>query len=456
MRTSQANRSVAIDFPSAGSSNHAEVCESLNFKAEHCLDPVSRSKGLMMRQRLENPWVRLVACLAGFALLTGLSVAVARVVVTPGKVCPDFICFWSAGQNLASAHSPYDSEREVLIQHRLGWVKQVDGIGLYDFLPYFYPPWFGMLFIPLLPFGYATAKIIWLVISIELLAIASYLLRKSIAGLPRAVPPIVVFTFSLTIFSVLLGQTTPLMFFLIVAIWRLLDEKWDWCAGSVMAWLTVKPQLTGILLLGLILWVARRGRSRVIQGFSITMCALVLVSTLLVPTWPIEMLRATTLTPLPTQYFPWYGTAWLLVLRSVGLHSWGLWAFYLALAVPFLVWVLRKALDRTCSLQDLIAVSTLSAFFVAPYCQPYDFPVLLIPFFVLLGGRLTEKASTLLLLTIIIIPHLHIKFQQHLMLWWLPAKPAHQVTLFWVPILLTVVWLGMRSRSPSWSRRLWA
>jgi hypothetical protein len=275
------------------------------------------------------------------------------------------------------------------------------------------------------------------------------LLRKNVARLSGSIPIIVACAFALSVYSLLMGQTPPLIFFLIALTWRLLDKEYDWCAGSVLAWLTIKPQITAILLLALFLWALRRRRWGVVLGFGTTLGVLALVSSVIVPSWALQMLRATSLTPLPTDYFPWYGTTWLLVLRSLGLHSWPLWGLYLAAALPFLAVVVTKALDRQGSLEDLLSLALLAVFFIAPYGQPYDFTVLLIPFLVLLGGRLSEKASAGLLMAILILPYLHISYANRIVLWWLPAKPAHQVTLFWIPLLLTSVWAASVYRSRS-------
>jgi hypothetical protein len=369
--------------------------------------------------------------------------------VPPAKVCPDFICFWSAAELMSQGQSPYNAEAETQVQRVHGWDKATDGIGIYEFLPYFYPPWFGMLFLPLLPLGYQAAKLVWLVLNIELLFGAGLLLRKNVARLSGSIPIIVACAFALSVYSLLMGQTPPLIFFLIALTWRLLDKEYDWCAGSVLAWLTIKPQITAILLLALFLWALRRRRWGVVLGFGTTLGVLALVSSVIVPSWALQMLRATSLTPLPTDYFPWYGTTWLLVLRSLGLHSWPLWGLYLAAALPFLAVVVTKALDRQGSLEDLLSLALLAVFFIAPYGQPYDFTVLLIPFLVLLGGRLSEKASAGLLMAILILPYLHISYANRIVLWWLPAKPAHQVTLFWIPLLLTSVWAASVYRSRS-------
>ena len=63
------------------------------------------------------------------------------------------------------------------------------------------------------------------------------------------------------------------------------------------------------------------------------------------PSWPMEMLSATRQTLPPTEYFPWLGNTWFLILRTLGLRSWSLWVLYLAVALPFLWAVVRTAID---------------------------------------------------------------------------------------------------------------
>ena len=82
------------------------------------------------------------------------------------------------------------------------------------------------------------------------------------AACARAVVPFVLMGLLL---APMLGQTTPLVFFLIVAAWRLLEARRDRAAGGVLAWLTIKPQLTALLLVSLLLWAAQR---RNLEAFS--------------------------------------------------------------------------------------------------------------------------------------------------------------------------------------------
>ncbi len=406
-----------------------------------------------MIQRLRRVNLRPGIWLAAITLLTTLCVWGLLEVAPAGRLVPDFICYWAAAEIVASGHSPYDVTLQTEVQHRLGWDKATDGLGKFDFLPYYYPPWFAAACALLLPLGYQGAKIAWFFLNLELLLVAGYLLRNAVPGVPRSVPLVAVPIFIFSVISLFVGQTSiPILFFAVLA-WRLLAGGSDRLAGVALACLTTKPQIAIILVPALLLWSARRGRWGVVMGFALALTALTLASAWIVPWWPLEMLRASRLTLPPTFYFPWIGTAWFLILKTIGLESWGLWVPYLAVALPLLVFVTRTALDRTRPLEDLMALGLLAPFFIAPYGRHYDFPVLLIPLFVLMGRRVSEIVGTILLLALTLLPYVHfgilMRFKE--------KYPSNvrlfpEFTFFWVPLLLMVVWLTTEARAVA-SRR---
>src|SRR5262249_43323972 len=156
-------------------------------------------------------------------------------------------------------------------------------------------------------------------------------------------------------------------------------------AGVCLAWLTVKPQLAAVLLFGVLVWLGRQRRWQAVGAFFVTSALLALGSALVLPDWPLRMLNAIRQVPSPTEYYPWIGNAWLLILRSFGLGGPLLGAGYLALALPFLFAVLRTAWKRDGPLANVLSLGALAAFFVAPYARHYDFPVLLVPLVVVLA-----------------------------------------------------------------------
>jgi hypothetical protein len=409
--------------------------------AEHFSKPASREVAPLV-------FLTLVA-----ALLVGLGVAG----LDWEKQFPDFICYWSAGKILASGQSPYDVQLQTDVQHEYGWDKEGAGLGIYDFLPYYYPPWFGLVWVVVLPLGFKLAKLFWFFVNVELALVSGCLLRPAVPRVPPRVPVLMASLSLFTLACVLLGQTAILVLFLAALSWRLLEAGRERSAGVALAWLTIKPQLTAVLLLALLLRLMRQRRWTVVRWFFLSLAVLAMASTLVVPSWPLQMLRAPAQTPSPTEYYPWIGNAWFLVLKALGLSGWLAWVLYLAVAVPFLAAVVRAALCRTTSLLDLMALGLLGAFFVAPYARHYDFPVLLIPLLALLRDRLPPLVARLLMLALVVLPFV----QQSLLQEYKPRyNPSGlfllEGTYFWVPTVLTIAWVASRRppQPPSDSPRL--
>jgi hypothetical protein len=384
------------------------------------------------------------------AFLTALALLLSSVAcyALPEKVISvDFVCYFSAARLLASGQSPYDLASQTEVQRALGWQRTANGFGVYDCLPYFYPPWFALACVPLLPLGYPAAKAVFFFLNIELAFLTGYLLRDKARGVPRWFPQVLLSLLCFTVVSVLLGQTALLILFLVVLAWKFLDGGRDRAAGAVLALLTIKPQLTVILLAGALLWAIRQRRWGVVGGFFLTLALLAGACTLIVPSWLLQMLSAPSQSPPPTELYPWIGNTWLLLLRTAGAQGWGLWLAYLALAVPFVVAVARAALDRTRPLADLLALAILAAFFVAPYARHYDFPVLVVPFVILLSGRLSRVVGFLLAAAVVVLPYLEFALLNRL-------KPSlhpgvdflHESAFFWVPSLLAAAWVLSRRK----------
>jgi hypothetical protein len=82
----------------------------------------------------------LVGTLRPLVTLTLLSIAIVALgcrVLPWRNLFPDFICYWTAAELVASGHSPYDPELQARIQQDLGWDEATHGLGLCPFLPYY-------------------------------------------------------------------------------------------------------------------------------------------------------------------------------------------------------------------------------------------------------------------------------------------------------------------------------
>jgi hypothetical protein len=396
-----------------------------------------------------QPWRAGVA----ITLLAAFLVCVSPAVMDWDRMFPDFICFWTAGELMAAGANPYDPGLQARVHAEHGWDRQRDGFGKFDFLPFYYPPWLGLLCIPLVPLGFTRARIAWFFLNLEFALFAGYLLRWASVGRvwnpaantavpqPPLWPLLLAPLFIFTLTAVLLGQSSTFVFFMLTLSWRLLEERRDRTAGVALAWLSVKPQLTAILLVGLLIWLLRRRRWQVIGSFVLTAAILAAASAVVVPDWPLQMLNLFRQTPLPTEFIPWMGNTWLLVLKSLGLSGPLLWLAYLLLAVPFLVAVARSAFSPLSRLEDLLSLGILAAFFVAPYARHYDFPVLLIPL-VVATARLPRPAGFALVALLAFAPYVQLFVLLHYKEQHQPSvNPLVECTYFWVPLVLAAGWL---------------
>jgi hypothetical protein len=373
----------------------------------------------------------------GFVATTGAAVIAGSQFVPSEKLCPDFVQFWTAGQLLASGHSPYSAEDQTRVQRELGWDREKQGLGTYEFLPYYYPPWLAMACMAFLPLGYPTAKVTWLVVNFELLLLSGYLLGRLLGEVPRWIALAAVPSFSFALLSVLSGQTSPLMLFLIVVSWRLLDLGRDRLAGVVLALVLTKPQI-GVLAVGaLLLWSARQRRWPVLVGFCTCLLALCLVSFAVLPEWPWQLLGALERTPLVTQDSPWLSVTWWAVLETLTILAIpypALWLAYLVVAGPCLLLLLRKAWDRQVEAGDVLALAIPTTFLVVPYARLYDLTILIVPLLLLLPGNLKSPWTTTIFLACMAL-----SFVQFY--WVRPSNPYRfEVSLFWLPSLLALAW----------------
>jgi hypothetical protein len=342
-------------------------------------------------------------------LLISVSIALLATfcAMASAMLCPDFIQFWTAGKIVRDGGDPYDVVLQTSIQKDLGWDRQKNGLGLYDFMPFYYPPWMAIACIPFSWLSYSAGKVVWFVLNLGLLLASAYLVKDAISGLAPAIVLATALFFAPSLLCLQLGQTAIFVLFLVACSWRLVESRRDLAAGTLLACTTIKPQLSALLLLGVTLWSLRQGRWRILQGLALAALLFCLASFLVLPDWPSRWVNAPRLTPMPMVLFPWNGTTWFLLLKGSGLSTPTLIVLYGVICSAFLGWIVRRALDQTASPGELISLCLLGTFWIAPYGRVYDLPLLLLPTWVLLSDRLPELAKGLLLVGFLVLPYLY-------------------------------------------------
>jgi hypothetical protein len=371
--------------------------------------------------------------IVGFAVTTGAVVTAWSWFVPSEKLCPDFMQFWTAGQLVASGHSPYSAEDQERVQRQLGWEKKKQGLGIYEFLPYYYPPWLALACTLFLQPGYPTAKVTWLVINAELVLLSGFHLGRLLYGVPRWIALATVCCYSFSTVSVLIGQTSPLILFLVVASWRLLEAGRDRLAGGVLALVLTKPQIGTLVVCALLIWAARQRRWPVLVGFCVCLLSLCLVSFAVMPHWPRQLLGALERSPLVTRDSPWLSVTWWAVLKTLEIKHPLFLPVYLAVAVPSLLLLVCKAWNREATVGSVLACSIPLTFMVVHYARLYDLLILIIPLLLMLPGRLTAPRTATLFMGCLLLSFV----QLH---WVRLGDPYRcEVSYFWLPALLALL-----------------
>ncbi|HEY5314065.1 MAG TPA: glycosyltransferase 87 family protein [Pirellulales bacterium] len=338
--------------------------------------------------------------------LLGLAALAAALASWPASkaLAPDYIQFWSASRILAAGGNPYDRQLQTQENAAQGWRIEDQGLGRYPFMPYYYPPWVGLALVPLLPLGYGPAKCVWLALLVEAVLAVAFLLRRQIPSVSPLLAMLVTAGFGVWWTALPIGQTTPLVVLLVVAVWRLGEARRDAAAGIALAWLTIKPQLAVLVIAGTLVWAARQRRWKLIAG---CLCCLVLLlgaSTWAQPDWLAAMLDAPRVTPLVTADNPWMGASWFCLLGSLGLSGPIRYAAYAAVALPATGMVMFLAWRRQTSLVELLGLACWAAPLVAPYARYYDLALMLVPLVALARRPLADNTRGLLLVVFVIVP----------------------------------------------------
>lgn len=348
----------------------------------------------------------------------------------------DFIQFWCAGDILLHGGNPYDYELQASHSRAVGWDRQTHGHGRFDFMPYYYPPWLGLCCVALVPLGFTFAHALWIVLQFEAAVLSGWLLRRAGGGLSPLLCVVLVAGFALTIQATRMGQIAPLVLLLAVAMWHFAEHGADRRAGWMLAALSIKPQLTAVLIAAVLLWAVRQRRWRIIEGFATAMFVFLTASTIVFPGWLPAMLHAPQEVPLVTLESPWLGVTWWSLLKTLGLNTpWAVPA-WLAVNVASAVIILRAAWSRGTELLPLASLSLMAAWLLAPYARSYDLVVLLLPAIWLLT-RLPQTVRPPMVFTLALLPWLHQTIR------WRRAEfpvASREIVWFWLVALLIGVW----------------
>ncbi|MFC2029555.1 glycosyltransferase family 87 protein [Chloroflexota bacterium] len=173
----------------------------------------------------------------------------------------DFVQYWSAARLLVGGGNPYDPATLFSMEQSVGW-PQPEPLLMWN------PPYVLALVLPVayLPFNLATLA--WLSLQFGLILGSGVLLWRYFApddgrywiGLLAGL------AFVPALFSLRLGQISPWLLVGVVGFLWAEHSRRDFLAGSALALLMIKPQVTYLFLLAALWWAWRDRRWRVLAG----------------------------------------------------------------------------------------------------------------------------------------------------------------------------------------------
>jgi hypothetical protein len=211
----------------------------------------------------------------------------------------------------------------------------------------------------------------------------------------------------------------------------------DFAAGAALALTTIKPHLVIITLPLLLLHVTWQRRWHVLAGFLTALAACALVLFLLYPPWLLSFLQVITSGMSGFREAP--TISGLLVHAQIyAFGAVGKWLWFLGLCgAVALWWRTRQQLDE----RILIDLSLLAGMILAPVGWSYDQVMLLVPVMHILewmSNNALGRRYVLILMSVLIAADL-LSFYQR-------TWGESEVWFFWLPMVLTVVYLAARKR----------
>ena len=318
-----------------------------------------------------------------FAMLTAwLLLTIILTIISFVWFGQDFRGYYAAARVLIEGGNPYD--------YRLVSQVLLEVTGEMGNNPYYYPPWFAWLFIPLAALPFQIAQAIWMIFNVIIWSIGLWHLGKIIAWPPMGWRRYVLFTlttFSFAWITWRYEQVGILVFVMFIALILSIRNQ-DWLGSGIwLALLLVKPNITLIAVAGISLWLLRNGQWRAVLLMLLTLVILLSISTAITPDWfqpfteegfgqglkvALDGPNQVVAVRINTTFLDW--------LRVLGLESRFHGVIY-GIAIGIGVFVFLWSVYQSRSLLELISILLLLSYVITPYSLQYDFPPLVIVLF---------------------------------------------------------------------------
>ena len=294
----------------------------------------------------------------------------------------DFRGYYAATQVLIAGGNPYDYHQVAPVLLKI--------TGETGNNPYYYPPWFAWFFIPLVALPFQMARVVWLTLNLIIWNLGLWNLRE-IFHWPFKGWKLYLFyslaTFSFAWITWRYEQAGILIFVILVAVIKSVQNRqWSW-AGFWMALSLIKPNITLIVIIGLSLWLVRQRQWRPVLIMLAWLVVLLAISTWITANWYQPFFEEgfgqglTVALDGPDKVVALrINTTMVDWLKTLGVRNqWLLPIYGTASAVGMIVIFLTTRYSR--SLLQVISISLLISYTITPYAMQYDNPALIIVVF---------------------------------------------------------------------------
>ncbi|MBA4420418.1 MAG: hypothetical protein C0391_04660 [Anaerolinea sp.] len=230
----------------------------------------------------------------------------------------DFLPRWNGAHEwLLNGNNPY-ARATSLVAEKMVYGRHARLLHGEDQMNFSYPIYAMVIYAPFGLLDYPLARAFWMTaleISIFLLVLlglrlVEWKLRwKSLAW-------VIIFgmTWYFSLRAIMEGSFTAVSVLLIIGTLLCIKTKHDLLAGTLMAFATIKPQLSYLLILFIILWSIRSNRHKIWLSFILTLIIMIGMGLIMLPGWPISWLKQ--LMKIPGIY-EWKGTAVLTLAKAM-------------------------------------------------------------------------------------------------------------------------------------------
>jgi hypothetical protein len=341
----------------------------------------------------------------------------------------DFIGYWSSTRLLITGGNPYSAVELKTIQEQ---VRSENPMEL-ETIMVWNPPWLMLFLIPISLSSFNVAAHSWLLINTLVTGLSLYscwiFLHRSANEKVFLVLLGAGFIFPATLILFDLGQISSIILISLILFIFLIERRRDTLAGVVLLMTTIKPHLTYLVLLVILIWIIRNRRWKVSISLAVAGILSTLITWIINPTWILDYVD--TLNSLP------YNNLSTSTLGSFMSDVFGIQIFrYTFLLILPLAYPLAKAAEKIGFLTSF-NLALLISIPLSPYGFVFDH-VLLLPaltqIFYYLSTTASPKGAQLMVTGGLVAVYL-------INIWIAGQDEVLSSLFFWVPLALLPLYL---------------